>query len=119
MRRIVIASVVLGAGVLLAACGGGEQPVAVQSTVTVTTTVKPAGDQTAFLAALTAIDKGLATNADRAVTRGRDVCLDLKQGKDAVTVATNARQRFTGGPVTLTAEQAALVVTAAQQHLCG
>ncbi|GAA0638183.1 hypothetical protein GCM10010174_70040 [Kutzneria viridogrisea] len=115
---------VLGAGVLLAGCGGaaqqtGQVPVQTGTATTVVSTGSAPGDQAGYLSALRAINPGLVSNESRAIDRGKNTCQEIKAGKDAATVASNASQRFSGGSVTLTAEQAAKVVDAVRQHLCG
>jgi hypothetical protein len=42
-------------------------------------------------------------NEDQALRRAANVCLDIKQGKDPMTVAKNAQLRYTGGNVTVNA----------------
>lgn len=80
----------------------------------------PDAAQTATLIrALRAVDPGLAAKEDRAVGRARNVCLDLKGGKDAATVQNNAKARFEGGTVpSLTDDQAAGIVTAVKTSFC-
>ncbi|MEU7191689.1 DUF732 domain-containing protein [Streptomyces sp. NPDC045369] len=79
-----------------------------------------AGQQAALTRALRTIEPGLVTKEDRAVSRARDVCADLKGGKDAATVQRNARSRFEGGTVpSLTDDQAADIVTAVRSSFCG
>ncbi|MEV0445481.1 DUF732 domain-containing protein [Streptomyces spectabilis] len=73
----------------------------------------------ALIRALSAVDPGLTAKEDRAVDRARNVCLDIKGGKDAKTVQSNARARFEGGTVpTLTDDQAARIVTAVKSSFC-
>ncbi|MEU7642809.1 MULTISPECIES: DUF732 domain-containing protein [unclassified Streptomyces] len=49
----------------------------------------------------------------RAVDRARNVCSDIKDGKDAATVQRNAKTRYEGGAVpSLTDDQTANIVTA-------
>jgi hypothetical protein len=78
----------------------------------------PKLDKRAFLAALTAIDAGLTVDEDQALRRAANVCLDIKQGKDPMTVAKNAQLRYTGGNVTVNAGQARLIVAAARHYFC-
>jgi Protein of unknown function (DUF732) len=75
-------------------------------------------DVPAYLAALRVIDPGLVTNEDRAVRRGRDVCLDISQGKPEETVINNARLRFDGGDAAVGPEKARMIVDAVRRHLC-
>lgn len=79
-----------------------------------------AGQQAALTRALRTIEPGLVTKEERAVSRARDVCADIKSGKDAETVQRNARSRFEGGSVpSLTDDQAGQVVTAVRSSFCG
>ncbi|WP_405817282.1 hypothetical protein OG241_22415 [Streptomyces sp. NBC_01390] len=80
----------------------------------------PDAAQTATLIrALNAIDPGLAAKEERAVNRSRNVCLDVKGGKEAATVQSNAKARFEGGTVpSLTDDQAADIVTAVKSSFC-
>ncbi len=72
-----------------------------------------------YLLTLTAIDPGLTTNADRAMRRAKDICLDIQQGKDDATLARNTELRFEGGDVPdLTPEQAQQIVDAARAYRC-
>ncbi|MGW2425090.1 hypothetical protein ACWC0C_38615 [Streptomyces sp. NPDC001709] len=78
-----------------------------------------AGQREALIRALRTVDAGLVANEDRAVDRSRNVCLDIKGGKDAKTVQSNARARFEGGTVpSLTDDQAANIVTAVKSSFC-
>ncbi|MGW2380231.1 hypothetical protein [Streptomyces sp. NPDC001658] len=78
-----------------------------------------AAQTAALIRALNAIDPGLAAKEDRAVDRSRNVCLDVKGGKDAATVQSNAQARFEGGTVpSLTDDQAADIVTAVKSSFC-
>lgn len=81
--------------------------------------VQPPADPDRFVAELAAIDGALVANRDRALSRGRETCLDIKQAEftDA-QLADRARQRYTGGTVTVSAEQAGRIVAAARQWLC-
>ncbi|MEU7158223.1 DUF732 domain-containing protein, partial [Streptomyces chrestomyceticus] len=79
-----------------------------------------AGQQATLVRALRAVEPALVTKEDRAVSRARDVCTDIKGGKDAATVQRNARSRFEGGTVpSLTDDQAANIVTAVRSSFCG
>ncbi|WP_033284034.1 DUF732 domain-containing protein [Streptomyces sp. NRRL F-525] len=73
----------------------------------------------ALIRALSAVDPGLTAKEDRAVDRSRNVCSDIKGGKDTATVRSNAKARFEGGTVpSLTDGQAANIVTAVQSAFC-
>ncbi|WP_327304709.1 DUF732 domain-containing protein [Streptomyces sp. NBC_01298] len=74
----------------------------------------------ALIAALRAVEPGLVAKEDKAVDRARNVCQEIKSGKDAATVQTNAKARFVGGTVpSLTDDQAARIVTAVKSSFCG
>ena len=124
----------IAAALMLAGCSTPEPTPTVTVTVTetplpaptVTVTVAPAEaessatpDRGAFVAALTAIDPGLTVNADRAVSRAGDICLDIEQGKTDEQVVRNTELRFEGGNVPdLSADQARGIVDAARAYLC-
>ncbi|MFJ2906530.1 DUF732 domain-containing protein [Streptomyces sp. NPDC087212] len=84
--------------------------------------VIPSPDATqteALIHALRTVDPGLVVKTDRAVDRARNVCLDIKGGKESATVESNARARFEGGTVpSLTDDQAADIVTAVKTSFC-
>ncbi|MFB6535085.1 DUF732 domain-containing protein [Streptomyces noursei] len=74
----------------------------------------------ALIRALRAVDPGLVAKEDRAVDRARNVCSDIKGGKDSATVQRNAQARFEGGTVpSLTDDQAANIVAAVKASFCG
>ncbi|MGK5630367.1 hypothetical protein [Streptomyces sp. URMC 123] len=74
----------------------------------------------ALIRALRTIEPGLVEKQKRAVDRSRNVCQDMKGGKDAATVQSNAKARFEGGAVpSLTDEQAGQIVTAVRSSFCG
>ena len=78
-----------------------------------------AAQTAALIRALSAVDPGLTAKEDRAVDRSRNVCSDIKGGKDTATVRSNAKARFEGGTVpSLTDGQAANIVTAVQSAFC-
>ncbi|MEV7360368.1 DUF732 domain-containing protein [Kitasatospora sp. NPDC091276] len=82
----------------------------------------PSPDQAqtaALVASLRAVDPALVAKEDKAVSRARDTCLDLRSGKDAATVQKNAAARFTGGSVAVTDDQAAKIVDAVKGSFCG
>ncbi|WJV49181.1 DUF732 domain-containing protein [Streptomyces flavofungini] len=73
-----------------------------------------------LIRALSAIEPGLVAKEDRAVSRARNVCSDIKGGKGAATVRANAKYRYEGGTVpSLTDDQAADIVTAVKSSFCG
>ncbi|WP_275464884.1 DUF732 domain-containing protein [Streptomyces noursei] len=66
------------------------------------------------------MDVGLVAKESRAVDRARNVCSDIKNGKDSATVQSNAKARYEGGTVpSLTEDQAANIVTAVRAAFCG
>ncbi|MEU1128711.1 DUF732 domain-containing protein [Streptomyces sp. NPDC005900] len=72
-----------------------------------------------LIRALRAVEPGLVVKESRAVDRARNVCSDLKSGKDAAAVQKNAELRYEGGTVpSLTDDQAADIVTAVQSSFC-
>lgn len=75
--------------------------------------------QTAGLtAALKAVDPALAADQAKAIGKALGVCQEIKAGKDDTTLANNAAQRFSGGSVTLTPEQGAVIVAAVKASFC-
>ncbi|AUG76585.1 hypothetical protein CFP65_1705 [Kitasatospora sp. MMS16-BH015] len=138
-KWLVVAGGVLALGAALSACedkldkaaaeapkssAGAPAAVSPQST---TEAPKPASgipspDQAqtvALVAALRAVDPALVVKEDRAVSRARNTCLDVRQGKDAATVQKNTASRFTGGSVTVTDGQAARIVEVVKATFCG
>lgn len=140
---------VVGSAVLILAtvgCGSPEPMPTPTITVTVTASPKPAPTVTVtatpeseappvadapdaplseearrdlYILTLTGIDQGLTVEADRALRRGDNICLDIEQGKDDATLIANAEARFEGGTVPdLTADQARQIVDAARSYHC-
>lgn len=72
----------------------------------------------AYLAALKQIDSGFVVNADRAIRRAENICLDVEQDKDESIVINNAVQRLSGGDASINAAQAAQAVELAKTHIC-
>ncbi|MGW5676343.1 DUF732 domain-containing protein [Streptomyces sp. NPDC003860] len=78
-----------------------------------------AQQRTALLRALKAVDAGLVAKEDRAVSRARKVCNDIKHGKSEKAVRPNTKARFEGSAVPkLTDEQAAAIVAAVKTSFC-
>ena len=75
-------------------------------------------DVPGYLAALRGIDPGLTVNEGRAVSRGENTCLDIRQGKPEATVVDNARQRFDGGNAPVDEAKARRIVGAVRTYLC-
>ncbi|MFE0631553.1 hypothetical protein ACFW3D_31935 [Streptomyces sp. NPDC058864] len=74
----------------------------------------------ALIATLYNIEPGLAAKEDRAVSRSRNVCLDILNGQSNDKVASNAEDRFEGGTVsTLSKKQVAQIVSAVKATFCG
>jgi multiple sugar transport system substrate-binding protein len=132
MRYFARAVVVAVAACSLAACGGSgddskpkAEPAktsapAKDAAVTLPKTPEPNAEQTATLIAkLRAIKPELVVKEERAVRRSESVCLDVKQGKDAKTLASNANYRFSGGTAgQLTDAQGAKIVDAVKASFC-
>ncbi|MFJ1756855.1 DUF732 domain-containing protein [Kitasatospora sp. NPDC088134] len=79
----------------------------------------PNAAQTAgLLAGLKALNPALGSDQGKAVSAARSVCQELKEGKEAATVATNAAQYFSGGSVKLTAEDGVAIVAAVKVSFC-
>lgn len=115
-------------GGVVEAVGGGDDGQAVPSPAAEPSTAvpqpstgvpTPTGDvRAAYLAALEEIDPGLVVKPDRAVSRGREVCLDLRDGVPIADVVRRTRQRFSGGTTTIDNAQARQVVAAVRKW-CG
>ncbi|MEU4777474.1 DUF732 domain-containing protein [Micromonospora sp. NPDC023633] len=103
-RHIWVAAALVGA---LAGCGGSDDTAEPAAQTTTAST-----GEAAFLAALKVIDPQLAERKS-AVDDAENICLDLKQGKDEVTVAKNAAARFE-----VDNAKAAMIVGAAKGSLC-
>jgi len=52
------------------------------------------------------------------LNRGKNICLDIKQGKTDEQVISNAIKRFESSTVKLTPEQGAQIVESARKNLC-
>ncbi|WP_435070455.1 DUF732 domain-containing protein [Amycolatopsis thermoflava] len=96
---------VVGLLFVVAGCGGPEP-------APPTPAPTGAAGAASYLAALGAIDPALVTDPDRAVSRGKNVCLDLEAGKERATVVSNAAARFDGGSVAVDAAKAERIVAA-------
>ena len=82
-----------------------------------TPSASPLDEVTRYLAGLKAINVRLASDEERAVSRGRDTCLDITQGKPRSTLVNNARQRFSGA-ISVDVNMAAKIVDVANANLC-
>ncbi|MEV6419688.1 DUF732 domain-containing protein [Streptomyces sp. NPDC051662] len=109
----------------LAGCGGSGDDTAtapVKTSAAPVTDPVPAPDaaQTkALVTALGNIKPELAADEERAVRRARNVCQDVKAGKDAATMASNANYRYSGGTAgQLTDAQGAKIVEAVKSSFC-
>ncbi|RKE19054.1 DUF732 domain-containing protein [Streptomyces sp. TLI_171] len=79
----------------------------------------PNAAQTAgLLAGLKAINPALGTDQAKAVSAARNVCQEIKAGKDMATVTSNAAQRFSGGSVNLTPDDGIAIVAAIKVSFC-
>ncbi|MFE3409417.1 DUF732 domain-containing protein [Streptomyces mirabilis] len=116
--RAHIAAVVLLAGALTA-CGGSDKPKAESSPekpsasapVAPVVPTPDAAQTTALMKALRSA--GVTTDQKHAVSNARNVCLDLKQGKDPKAAAVNAKARYE-----VTDAQSVKVVSAVQDSFC-
>jgi uncharacterized lipoprotein len=111
----------------LAGCSSDTEPAATPTTEksspsapAVSSAPSPnAAQTTALLDALRAVKPELVADEERAVTRARNVCRDVKSGKPADTVASNAKARFSGGSAgDLTDAQGAAIVSAVKSSFC-
>ncbi len=145
MRKL--GGVALAAAVLLVAAGCSSTEPAPTPTVTVTVTETPApaptvtvtvtpealapsedggepaldeeGRQDLFLVSLAAIDPGLVVNAERALRRADDICLDIEQGWEGDAFLERIEFRLEGGNVPdLSRAQAAEVLALAEELHC-
>ncbi|MFF9854048.1 hypothetical protein [Streptomyces litmocidini] len=81
--------------------------------------LRPTPEQeTALVAALTAIDPALTTKPERAVSRSVGVCDDIRKGKDDATVAKNAAYRYNGGTASVDEAKGALIAEAIKTTYC-
>ncbi|MFJ5880271.1 hypothetical protein [Kitasatospora cineracea] len=94
--------------------------------VTDTAPAQPSGvpspdrEQTAALvAALRAVDPLLVGRQDRVVDRARNVCWDLREGRDPAVVERNAAALFGTEAFVVSEEQAAGIVDAVKGSFCG
>ncbi|MFF0295562.1 DUF732 domain-containing protein [Kitasatospora sp. NPDC004614] len=102
------------------------QPANSPSTASIGSSAPPAGSipspnaaQTAGLvAALKAVNPEIAVDQAKAVARARNVCQEIKAGKDDTTLAANAAARFSGGSVTITPEQGTAIVAGVKAAFC-
>jgi hypothetical protein len=113
----------------LAGCGGsGDDTATAPSSAPEKASAAPVTDpvpspdaaQTkALVTALGNIKPELAADEERAVRRARNVCQDVKAGKDAATMASNANYRYSGGTAgQLTDAQGAKIVEAVKSSFC-
>ncbi|MEV8015672.1 hypothetical protein AB0O76_04795 [Streptomyces sp. NPDC086554] len=130
MRRTTIAALLTASVLALAGCSDdGETDAAAKpkpkATPTQTTPDTPsvpspnAAQTKALTDALSAIKPELAADEERAVRRAQNVCMDVKGGKDAATMAKNANARYSGGTAgQLTDAQGAQIVKAVKDTFC-
>lgn len=68
---------------------------------------------------LAAIDPGLVANEDRALSRAKDTCLDIKQGEiTGDKLNERVAERLSGGDAQITPAQAAKVISLAKTTVC-
>lgn len=123
MRRTTIATLLIVSTLTLAGCSdGGETGAAKPKPKATPTQLTPSpnpAQTTALTDALSAIKPELAADEERAVNRARNVCLDVKGGKDTATMAKNAAYRFSGGTAgQLTDAQGGKIVAAVKSSFC-
>ncbi|MFI8890520.1 hypothetical protein [Streptomyces paradoxus] len=139
MRRITMPAAALLALAALTACSSGDdssdKPAAKPKTsatasksaaAPTATASRPSGipspdaaQTAALIRALSAVKSALGADEEKAVSRARNVCLDMQQGKDDATVAANAKARFEGGDAgTLTAEQGEQIAEGVKASFC-
>ena len=99
-------------------------PIATPSTsVPIVSTIPTpsSAERAALLQGLRAINPGITQDEDRAVSRSRSTCADIRQAKDEATIVRNTKLRFEGGSAvpTLTEDQAAAIVAAVRASFCG
>ncbi|GAA1850142.1 DUF732 domain-containing protein [Pseudonocardia alni] len=102
--------------VLLAGCGGAEQPAPSPSTSS-----QPAGLSSAeqsFVDQVASIAPPLADTPERLARRGGNTCDSLGDGRPRDQVVDQAVERFSGGTYTVTTDQAAAIVDAAERTVC-
>lgn len=81
--------------------------------------LRPTPEQeTALIAALTAIDPNLTAKESRAISRSVGVCDDIRKGKDEATVVKNAAFRYDGGTASVDEAKAAKIVQAVKDTYC-
>lgn len=81
--------------------------------------LRPTPEQeTALIAALTAIDPNLTVKESRAISRSVGVCDDIRKGKDEATVVKNAAFRYDGGTASVDEAKAAKIVQAVKDTYC-
>ncbi|MFE1686132.1 MULTISPECIES: hypothetical protein [Streptomyces] len=80
----------------------------------------PNAAQTAdLIAALRNVDPGLVVKEDRAVSRARNICMDIHAGEDGEAVRTKAVLRYEGGTVpSLSDDQGEAIVKAVKSSFC-
>ncbi|WUS95350.1 DUF732 domain-containing protein [Streptomyces sp. NBC_00708] len=79
---------------------------------------RPVAQTAGLTAALKAVDPALAADQAKAIGKALSVCQEIKAGEDDTTLANNVAQRFSGGSVTLTPEQGAVIVAAVKASFC-
>lgn len=125
IRRVTTAAVLV---LLAAGCGTAENTSSAPTTASgpkatlpigIPTATGTAGDERAYVAALTGIDPGLTVNVDRAVRRGRNVC--QKVASDGLNAKTTdyVWQEFDGGNASVDTAKATRILAATRQLLCG
>lgn len=109
-----------------AGCGSSDDPeppsTPAQKPPAVATSAAATADaagQDAYLQGLAAIDPGLVANEDRALSRAKDTCLDIKQGEiTGDKLNERVAERLSGGDAQITPAQAAKVISLAKTTVC-
>ncbi|MGW6313790.1 hypothetical protein [Streptomyces sp. NPDC055099] len=126
MRHTLALTLTAVAALTLTGCGGDDEPKADAKPKDQTKAAAPAAipspdaPQTeTLLSKLRTIKPELVTDEERAVSRSRNVCSDVRAEKDETTMAKNANARFSGGTAgQLTDEQGAKIVSAVKSSFC-
>lgn len=111
--------VVVAALIALAGCGSNDEPAPAAATTQAQAGKAPAVEASAeaagkaYVKALKAIDPALVDDAEDAVDNGRNICLDVEQGKTTAQVTKNAKARFE-----VNSTLATKIVAATKKTLC-
>ncbi|WP_226353767.1 DUF732 domain-containing protein [Pseudonocardia sp. ICBG601] len=101
---------------LLVSCGSAE-PTSAPAAAPPGSADLTAAEQ-AFVDEVAGIAPPLAENPERLAGRGANTCDSLGDGRPRDQVVAQAVERFSGGTYTVTADQAAAIVDAAERTVC-